>query len=350
MALYKRKNSKFYWAKFTFDGVLRQFSTKCKNRRDAETVESALRTQLALGKVGIKPKVDVPTFSSAVKEFLEFSRMERAEVTHLRLDCSFKPLLKFFGEKVKVDRIESKDIEKYILARKKQISRKTKLEITRESINREIGALKMLFRRLADSEIILKNPLRTIKRLPENERQFHVITEAEEKRYRLAAPPMLSDVFGLMIETGLRCGEAYRLKQSEIFLDDGYLKVTKSKTKSSIRRVPLSEKAAKILAARIKRFDGENIFPQNDIDGEKVTRNLIKEHLETVRALGFDFRLYDTRHTFASRAVESGVDLVVLAAILGHANLKMMMRYVHPSEKHKADAIRQMEKRKAKAV
>jgi site-specific recombinase XerD len=63
------------------------------------------------------------------------------------------------------------------------------------------------------------------------------------------------------------------------------------------------------------------------------------------------FRLYDARHIFASRAIEDGIDLLVLASILGHSNLKLAMRYAHPSEKFKADAIRIMEtNRKAKAV
>jgi site-specific recombinase XerD len=64
--------------------------------------------------------------------------------------------------------------------------------------------------------------------------------------------------------------------------------------------------------------------------------------------------LYDCRHSFATRALESGVDLLTLAAILGHASLKMVSRYAHPSEDHKADAIRRMQQtrisRKAKAV
>jgi len=64
-----------------------------------------------------------------------------------------------------------------------------------------------------------------------------------------------------------------------------------------------------------------------------------------------NFRLYDARYTFASHAVENGIDLLVLASILGHSNLKMVMRYAHPSEIFKADAIKRMEQnRKAKAV
>jgi integrase len=107
---------------------------------------------------------------------------------------------------------------------------------------------KMLFRRLHGAEILEKNPARLVKQLPENDRSFHVITEAERKRYSLAAPPLLTDVFNLMLETGLRCGEVYRLKRGEVNLQGNYLQVTRGKTKSSIRRVHLSEKAKQILA------------------------------------------------------------------------------------------------------
>ena len=90
------------------------------------------------------------------------------------------------------------------------------------------------------------------------------------------------------------------------------------------------------------------------MDGELATKSLNKIHLTTIRRLGFSFRLYDCRHSFATRALESGVDLLTLAAILGHANLKVVSRYAHPSEDHKADAIRRMQRaripRKAKAV
>lgn len=42
------------------------------------------------------------------------------------------------------------------------------------------------------------------------------------------------------------------------------------------------------------------------------------------------FRLYDLRHTWATRAAEAGVDLVTLAALLGHSKIVMVMRYAHP--------------------
>jgi integrase len=74
-----------------------------------------------------------------------------------------------------------------------------------------------------------------------------------------------------------------------------------------------------------------------------------------VKELKFNFRLYDCRHTFATRAAGQDINLVTLAAMLGHASLRMVMRYAHPSENEKRDAVIKMmqkpeSKRKAKAV
>lgn len=352
MALYKRPNSKYWWMKFTFDGELVQQSTKVANKRDALTVESAFRHELALGRIGIEPKKKAPTFSKAVEDFLEWLKIEHAEQpsSYKRYYFDAERLLEYFGN-AKADRIRKEDIENFITWRSGQTSRKTKEFITRETVNHELLTLKMIFNRLVDAKILRDSPARKIKRLKANQRQFHVISNDEEKLYLLAAPQPLRDVAILMLEAGLRCGEVYQIKRNEVFLDKGFLKVTKGKTKASIRQVHLSDKAKKVLQYRLDKFAGANLFPQNDIDGARATFTLGKLHLETVKKLKFSFRLYDARHTFASRAVEDGVDLLTLASMLGHSDLSMVMRYAHPSETFKADAIRKMEiKRKAKAV
>ncbi len=55
------------------------------------------------------------------------------------------------------------------------------------------------------------------------------------------------------------------------------------------------------------------------------------------------FRLYDLRHTFATRASEAGVDLVTLAAMLGHSRVQMVMHYTHPTEEHQFNAMKKVQ-------
>ena len=55
------------------------------------------------------------------------------------------------------------------------------------------------------------------------------------------------------------------------------------------------------------------------------------------------FRLYDLRHTFATRAAASGVDLATLSSMPGHAKIQMTMRYVHPAAEQKKAAPAKVE-------
>jgi integrase len=59
------------------------------------------------------------------------------------------------------------------------------------------------------------------------------------------------------------------------------------------------------------------------------------------------FRLYDLRHTFATQAVASGMDLPMLSSLLGHASILMTRRSVHPAAGQKRMAIEKFEKFRA---
>ncbi len=351
MALYKRPDSKFWWMKFHFDGDLVQASTKCSNKRDAGTVESAYRTQLALGKIGVKPKPKAPTFKQAVDDFLKWSKINHAQKpnSHERVKYSCGSLKDFFGE-TKVDRIEPKDIEKFIFWRSIKTSKKTGKPITRDTINLELIALKTVFKRLVSAGILTENPAREIKQLADNERSFYVLTNDEEKLYLMACPQPLQDVASLMLETGMRPAEIYGLKRENAPIEKGFLQIENSKTKSSNRKVWLSDKALKLLQNRLEKFTGDYLFPKGDKDGELQTYQLNEQHRATIDRINLKFRLYDCRHTFATRAVESGIDLLTLAHLLGHSSLNEVMRYAHVNETRKNEAIQQMQKKAAKAV
>jgi integrase len=112
------------------------------------------------------------------------------------------------------------------------------------------------------------------------------------------------------------------------------------------RRIPLSKKAKEILKSRLISTEGDFLFP-----GMKTAKNanthiikLNNAHRGALQRSKVEpFRLYDLRHTFATRAAEAGVDLVTLVSLLGHSRIQMVMRYAHPTEEHQINAIKKIE-------
>jgi integrase len=151
-----------------------------------------------------------------------------------------------------------------------------------------------------------------------------------------------------MIETGMRPAELYGLKRENVSINKKFLQIEDSKTKSSNRKIWLSDKALKILQNRLDNFTGVYLFPKGDKDGNPPTYQLNEQHRATLDRINLKFRLYDCRHTFATRAIESGIDLLTLAHLLGHSNLDEVMRYAHVNENRKNEAIQQMQKKAAK--
>ena len=62
-------------------------------------------------------------------------------------------------------------------------------------------------------------------------------------------------------------------------------------------------------------------------------------HSKVLAATQLAFVVYDFRHAAATRWAERGMDIATLAKVLGHANLRSVMRYVHISQEHMDRAI-----------
>ena len=146
-----------------------------------------------------------------------------------------------------------------------------------------------------------------------------------------------------MVETELRPEEGCRIRRNNVHLEHDYLFNPYGKTKAAKRKVPLSEKATAVLAKRLAAVKGDYLFPGRG-EGDTPIVKVNNAHTATVKRSGVrTFRLYDLRHTWATRATMAGVDLVTLAAMLGHSRVQMVMRYAHPTEEHQFNAMKKME-------
>ncbi len=367
MAIYKR--GKTWWMSFNFNGKHVQRSTKTRVKRDAETIERAFRTQLAKGEVGIETKPDAPTFKGGMTDFLAWVAVEhKSKINTVRsYNATSKALINFFGE-TPIDEIESGDVEKFKQWRSKQKCKprselkakkavKTKIKedeaktpklkpkptvLRPATINRELALLKIFFNYFIKRDILVKNPVSRVKFFSEDNQQMRVVSLEEERLYLMAASQPLQDFATVMVDTGMRPEEVFRIERKNVFISQGYLFIPFGKTKTAKRKIPLTSRVSEILEKRMKNMKYKHLFV-TESTGEPIT-TLKTAHAGAIsRSEVQHFRLYDLRHTFATRFIEYGGDIVTLQNLLGHSNIQMVTRYAHPTERHQFDAVKKME-------
>ena len=141
-------------------------------------------------------------------------------------------------------------------------------------------------------------------------------------------------MFFLELSSGLRRGELLALRWDDLNVKDrilsvskqvtridGELVVTEPKTKNSVRKVALSQQAVTLLVQEHEQHpDSPILFPSprtgdywspdavSRINRKLLAKAGIEEHV----------RFHDLRHTFATMALSSGVDVKTLSSMLGH--------------------------------
>jgi integrase len=352
MSIFKRGN--VYWYHFLFNGKHVQRSTKQGNPRIARQMEAAFRTALAKGEVGITEPKRIPTFKTAMDAFLAWSKQEHSAkpATHRRYLTSSVSLRRHFKD-LSLDKITPDEVERYKTVRVGQFKtvrskdgrRPTDRKIQPATVNRELACLRAMFNHVIKGDVPLRNPISktAAKTLREDNEQTRVLTYDEQAKYLAKATPMLRDVATLMLETGMRPEEVYRIQPGNVHLAESYLVNPFGKTKAAKRRIKLTATVNSILAGRISECKGAYLFP-HAADLNQPVPKVNSAHDRAVKASNVaPFRLYDLRHTWATRAAEAGIDLVTLAAMLGHSKINMVLRYAHPTQEHQTKAMEKME-------
>jgi integrase len=362
MSIFKRGS--VYWHHFLFNGEHIQKSTKQGNPRTARQIEAAYKTALAKGEVGITERKKIPAFKAAMADFLKWAKQDHqmAPSTAERYRYSSFALLSFFGDKT-LDKITPEEVERYKTSRaaefktvrgkdKKRVQ--TKQRLRPATVNRELACLRAMFNHAIKGDVPLRNPISktAAKVLREDNEQTRVITYDEQGKYLDKATPMLWDVATLMLETGMRPEEVYRIQPVNVCLTENYLFNPYGKTKAAKRRIKLTETAKSILTFRMKaaaeraakdKESGAFLFPC-EADATRPLPGIQSAHARALRESKVArFRPYDCRHTWATRAVQAGIDLVTLAAMLGHSKINMVLRYAHPTQEHQTKAMDKME-------
>jgi len=354
---FKRKGSRFYRYDFIFEGRRYQGSTKHTNSRAAEKHEDTLKLKLANSRSGFVERKPIPSFRDFALEFMERVKPQIRPKAYLRYAVSLglrfgedgkskqreDGLLAWFGVK-RLDEISADEIERFKQARMEQGR-------SPSTVNRDLAALRRILLFAVRLDVIFTTPFtaRKVKFLRESGRD-RILSFDEERKYLTVATQPLRDVATLIVELGLRPGEACSIRSRDIHLYalTPFLHVPFGKTKNAVRDVPLTERAKEVLRRRVSRLKGEYLFPFRVGTGHDWSRPMQELHPAHYEALEKSnikprFQVYDLRHTYATRAIESGTDPLTLMRLMGHADLKTTSRYVHLSKRHLAEAQARIE-------
>ncbi len=230
------------------------------------------------------------------------------------------------------------------------------------------------FKQAEKNGLIERNPVKlaTLPRKGKKRKKIKVLTKDQQMLFmEYARQSYLYNLFEVMIRTGMRSGEVRGLiygldidKKKRVIHIQRTLKYESRigfftdtpKTKSSEREIPLTKEVEQYLDTQQKLRWGNVIrmdrFLFCNYNGDPLSRECLQGEIDRIvnqiRKDGYEFPRITShvfRHTFATRAIEAGMQPQVLKAILGHSSLAMTMDlYSHVLPDLKAEEMEKIAK------
>jgi len=193
--------------------------------------------------------------------------------------------------------------------------------------------------------LLVDNPFTGVKLLEVPETVERILKEDEENKLIAACDkvraPHLRPIVLVVLNTGMRKGEILSLGWSQVDLENRLISIINAKTKSGKRKIPTNETVFNLLSNLPRK--SSLVFPSHRKEGARF-RDPKKAFAKAVRIAGIPhIRFHDLRHTFATRLVRGGVDLITIQHLLGHANIAMTARYAHSLADDKIAAVRRLD-------
>lgn len=261
---------------------------------------------------------------------------------------------------IELDALSPLVLQKFISELLQNGNRKTGKGLSANSVNAVISVIQGSLRTAHLLGLSKEYTADKLKRPKLKEKPVECFTMSEQKQIEQSVLNGKKDkMYGILLclYSGLRIGELIALQWSDIDFVKGILTVSKSchdgqdgliidepKTANSRRLIPLPKQLLPILKGIKKKSKSPFVVSAN---GSSVSVRSYQRSFELLlKRLNIPHKgFHSLRHTFATRALECGMDIKTLAEILGHKNPTVTLnRYAHSLMEHKSDMMNRLGK------
>ena len=326
MAIYSRLNDngkKIFYIDYYYHGKRIRESIG-QNRKEAEDALAARKADILRGEYRFQKDHKI-FFSDFAEEYLKYAKINKR--SWKRDEVCIKNLLPHFGDLL-LSRIAPSDIEEYKRERLERVNPAT--------VNRELSCLKYMFtvaEKLGKFEG--KNPVKEVKFLQHRQYVFRVLTREEIKSLINAAVEYLKPILILALNTAMRKGEILNLKWNDVDFENRFLFIKETKS-NVMRKIPMNDLVIKTL----KSIETKSEFVFTSIKTGGCFKAVYNSFKTACQRAGInDCRFHDLRHTASTHMIQGGADVITVSRILGHSDIKMTLKYCHPSDDSRLRAV-----------
>ena len=340
MGIRQNRQGRYFYDRYLDGRRIRRVIPEARTKSEALKAEVVIVSEIFKRKYD--PEVKRKLFTEFVRDtFLPYSKTNKR--THYDDEIITRVLCDFFKGKF-LDEITPGIIETY---KQKRIAGPTKQGSQRApaTVNREFSVLSRILTLAVNEGLLHNNPCRLVKRFRVDNGRIRYLSAEEEARLMkaLEAQPLTKRIVTMALYTGMRRGEIFNLKWSEVDFDRDLIHVRQTKTAKD-RVIPISPRIREMLAEQVTQqavsTDGY-VFPSGKTGGRLThTKNSFRTACDTAGLT--DFRFHDLRHSAGTRLAEAGVNIVVIAEILGHGSLTMTKRYTHATDAANREAMQKL--------
>ena len=296
----------------------------------AKEIESKIKVELVEGSYFDRRK-RMPTLDEVWQKYLEvYEASKGREKDRSRYNTMLKER---FGNKA-LDKIGVMDIQRLVVDMRKTVNMRG-VPYSAKSIKNVVELLSRLFNFAIKQDLWHgDNPCKKVK-LPKVNNEVTNALDTEQINNLLKVLDGYPDretanLVKLLLFTGIRRGEAFKLQWGDVDLDHGWLYLRNPKGGKD-QVIPLNDLSLQVLKDQLayKREETALVFPSR----KNTMRTDIKRawaRIKRMANLPDNFRLHDLRHTYATILASSGqVDLYTLQRLLTHKSPLMTQRYAH---------------------